>query len=62
MGDPTQEQPERFKRAVRAACVTGDDDFCDYPNCPCGIFPAEVKAAIIAWYEMPPNSSEAKDR
>lgn len=47
--DPEKEQPERFARAVRAACAATDDDNCDYPDCVCCVFPLELKAALMAW-------------
>jgi hypothetical protein len=50
------EQPERFTRAVKAACSTA----CYYPNCSCGGTPGEVEKAIEAWeaidWEAPTHS------
>ena len=46
MNDPTKKEPERFDRAVRAACEATD---CDYPKCLCGALAVEVRKAIIEW-------------
>lgn len=48
--DPAIEQPERYCRAVRAACC----DACDYPSCPCKTTADIVRKALASW-EAPPE-------
>ena len=63
--DVTEQQPERFRRAVRAGCETDNDDgsVCTYPDCVgggCGWYTKVLRAAILAWekpqhLEAPPT-------
>lgn len=57
--DPEKDHPERFKKAVRAACAVDDNDYgCDYPQCNCLTLPMELKVAIMAWNELAPGLGE----
>ncbi len=50
------EQPERFKRVVRAVCGISD---CPWPGCKCVGSAADAERAINAWEELPPGYSAA---
>lgn len=60
--DFTAEQPERFNRAVRAACEIYESAECSYPACKCETWEAAFKAGIIAWEQLPTDGECAQDR
>jgi hypothetical protein len=53
--DPTTVQPERFNRAVRAACCPS----CSYPACGCQMPVKLIREAIIDW-EKPYRDCESE--
>lgn len=48
MHDPAKEQPERFKRAVRAACNHNNLN-CSFPECDCDMYTEEMAILIREW-------------
>ena len=53
MSDITEQQPERFRRALRAGCSKVRSWPCKYPDCQCdelyAIRTKFARAAILAW-------------
>ena len=55
--NPVEEQPERFRSAVRAVCgVQG----CDWPDCGCESDEINARRAIIAWEAWRSTSEQNK--
>lgn len=55
--DFKREQPERFKRAVRASCGVR----CYFPDCSCGGV-SDIEQIINAWEMLPAPTQEAGGR